>query len=188
MTFSLTGEADEETIDVVDLFKWLGRPLDRSDKDWQAVRRNIWKARHICEQLGKLLMWKGADLIISATFYRTVVQAVIIFGEYTWFLMSSMEKRIEGLHTGFLRQVAGKKQGISGIVTGGRRGRTAYCRRWGRNRWERTLTKVRWKWWSGCPPSLFLRCAHRIRGTREGEGYGRRGGGRRWQTTIWGPC
>ena len=47
MTFSLMGEEDEETIDGVDNFKYLGQLLDRSDDNWPVVRWNIWKARQI---------------------------------------------------------------------------------------------------------------------------------------------
>ena len=52
---------------------------------------------------------EGADQIISEKLYRTVVQAVILFGSETWVLTSAMLKNIEGVIVGFLRQVAGMK-------------------------------------------------------------------------------
>ena len=74
-----------------------------------AVKRNIWKARHIWGQLEKLQRWEGEDPIILETFYRKVVQAVIIFGAKTWVLTSFMDKRLEGVHTGFLRQMTSNR-------------------------------------------------------------------------------
>ena len=40
-------------------------------------------------------------------FYRSVVQAVLLFGEETWVLSSEMTKTLEGFHVGFLSQVMG---------------------------------------------------------------------------------
>ena len=34
---------------------------------------------------------------------------VLFFGLETWVLLASMERKLEGTHTGFLRQVMGKK-------------------------------------------------------------------------------
>ena len=42
-------------------------------------------------------------------FYRAVVQAIILYGLETWVLSASMEKRIEGTHTEFLRMITGKR-------------------------------------------------------------------------------
>ena len=41
--FSLTGEEGAEFIKGVDLFKYLGRPLDRSDDNWLAFLRKTIK-------------------------------------------------------------------------------------------------------------------------------------------------
>ena len=56
------------------------------------------------------MLWQeGADPIISAKFYRVLVQAVLLFGSETWLLMAAMIKNLEGVHMGFLRQMTGKK-------------------------------------------------------------------------------
>ena len=51
-TFSLTGEEEAERIKGVEVFKCLGRILDRSDKNWPSFLRNISKARHVWVRLG----------------------------------------------------------------------------------------------------------------------------------------
>ena len=45
---------------------------------------------------------EGADPIISAKFYRAVVQVVLLFGAKTWVLSAAMLKNIKGVHVGFL--------------------------------------------------------------------------------------
>ena len=102
VTFSLTREDRTERIKGVNLFKYLGRPLDRSDENWTEVLRNIQKARHVLGHLGKFLWMEGADTFISEKFYRTVVQAVFIFGEETWVLLAEMPKSLEGVDVAFL--------------------------------------------------------------------------------------
>ena len=42
---------------------------------------------------------EGADPIISAEFYRVVVQAVLLFEEETWVLSAAMANQIVGFHT-----------------------------------------------------------------------------------------
>ena len=110
VNFSLMGEEGADNIKGVDIFKYLGRPLDRSDDNWTEVLRNIQKVRQVLGHLGKFLWMEGADTFISEKFYRTVVQAVFIFGEETWVLLAAMLKKLEGVHLVFLRPVIGKKK------------------------------------------------------------------------------
>ena len=66
-TLSLMVEYDAEFIEGVENFKYLGRILDRYDKNWPAVFRNIGKARRVWNRLGKLL--RGAEPRVSTVFY-----------------------------------------------------------------------------------------------------------------------
>ena len=52
-----------------------------------------------------MLRQEVADPIISARFYRVVVQAVLLFGAETWVVLAAMLNKIKGVHVGFLRQV-----------------------------------------------------------------------------------
>ena len=109
-TFSITGEDGAECFEGVESFKYLGWILHQSDEDWLAVLRNIWRAIQVWGQLGKLLRREGSDPIISEKFYRSVFQAVILFGSEAWVIIAVMMQNIESVHMGFLRQVAGKKE------------------------------------------------------------------------------
>ena len=98
-----------ECFEGVDSFNYLGRVLHQTENDWPEVLRNIRRARQVWGRLGKLLRREGAELIISAKFYRAVVQAVLPFGEKTWVMLAVMLSKIEGVHVGFLQQVTGMK-------------------------------------------------------------------------------
>ena len=80
------------------------------DDDWPDVRQNIMRARSVWGRLGTLLRREGADTKVSASFYVAVVQAILLYGSETWVLSASMEKRIEGTHTEFLRMITGKRE------------------------------------------------------------------------------
>ena len=47
MNFILTVDEGEDTIEVVYVLKYLGRPLDRPEDNWPVVIRNIQKAIQI---------------------------------------------------------------------------------------------------------------------------------------------
>ena len=42
-------------------------------------------------------------------FYRSVVQAVLLFGSETWVLLAEMSRNMEGVHVILLRQLTGQK-------------------------------------------------------------------------------
>ena len=93
----------------VTTFRYLGRPLDQTDDDWPSVQRNIMRTRSVWGILGILLQHEGAEPRVSAIFYRAVVQAVLLYGSETWVLLAAMQRKVEGVHTGFLRQITGKR-------------------------------------------------------------------------------
>ena len=41
--------------------------------------------------------------------YRAVVQAILLYGLDTLVLLEPLEKKMDGIHTGFLRQITGKQ-------------------------------------------------------------------------------
>ena len=113
-TLILTGEEEAERIEGVEVFKYLGRILDRSDENYPAVLRNIIKSRQAWGRLGKLLQREGAYLAVLAKIYRAVVQLVLLFGEDTWVVLAPMMKRLEVAHLSFLWHVTQKrKQNVS---------------------------------------------------------------------------
>ena len=73
------------------------------------VRLNIKRVRKVWRRLGKFLIREGADPRVAKFFYRAVTQAVLLFGLETWVIFAAMERMVDGTHTGFLRQIMGKR-------------------------------------------------------------------------------
>ena len=86
----------------VDAFTYLGRVLHWTDSDWPEVLRKTRRARLIWGRLGKLMRREGAYPITLETFYRAVVQAVLLFGAKAWVLLAEILNNLEGVHVGFL--------------------------------------------------------------------------------------
>ena len=82
--------------------RYLGRPLDQTDDNWPAVRRNIIRTRSVWGRLGTLILPEGAEPRVAEMFYRLVVQVVLLYGSDTWVLLSAMGMKVEGTNTRFL--------------------------------------------------------------------------------------
>ena len=67
------------------------------------------RARSFWGRFETLIRWEGADPKVVEMFYKSVIQAVILFGSETWVLLAEMERKVEGTHTGFLRHITGKR-------------------------------------------------------------------------------
>ena len=103
------GKVGGEMVEGVVQFKYLGRPLDQTDDDWPAVRKNINRAWKVWGILRKILKSEGADIKVSVVFYRLVVQLVILFDSYYCVLSAAMDKMVEEVHPGFLCQITGER-------------------------------------------------------------------------------
>ena len=106
--FSLEEEEGYYMVEGVEMFKYLGRTLYQRDDNWPELGRNIMHTRSIWGRPGTLLQRKGADPRVPEMFYRAVAQAILLYGLYTWVVSAEMEKKVEGEHTAFLRQITGK--------------------------------------------------------------------------------
>ena len=92
-------------------FQYLGSPLDQTDDDWPAMRRNTMHTRLFWGRLGTLLQREGAYPRVAAMFYRAVVQAILLYGSEIWVILIAMERKVEGTHTELLRQITGSQRG-----------------------------------------------------------------------------
>ena len=146
----------------VTTFQYMGRPLDQTVDDWTDVRRNIMRARSVWGILGTLLRQCGEEPRVSEIFYRMVVQAILLYGSETWVLSASMENRVEGTHTEFLRLITGKRSRRLGYGHGRRLVRKAYERQRERSWRGSTYRYGRQPWcivWGYVP---YLRCVQGI--------------------------
>ena len=90
--------AYSETLERVEVFKYLGRLLSYNDDDTQAVRSNLRKARKVWGRISRVLRAENASARVCGKFYKATVQAVLLFGSETWNLTPPLLKSLEGFH------------------------------------------------------------------------------------------
>jgi hypothetical protein len=88
----------DQVLERVDVFKYLGRLLSQDNNDVQAVRAQLCKARSTWVQVGNVLQAQNAAPRVSAMFYKAVIQSVLLYGSETWVLSKTVMARLEGFH------------------------------------------------------------------------------------------
>ena len=71
-------EAYGGQLESVSSFTYLGRVMTAGDDDWPAAEGNLKKARRSWGRLSRILGREGATAGISGTFFKSVVQQVLI--------------------------------------------------------------------------------------------------------------
>ncbi len=89
------------------MFKYLGRLVSYNDNNSQAMRSNLKKACKSWAQVSRVLRTENASPKVCGVFYKTTVQAVLLFGSETWKLSPSSLKSLEGFHIRAARHMAG---------------------------------------------------------------------------------
>ena len=69
------------------------------------VQQNVKRVRRVWWKLGKMLQRERTDSKVAAIFYMVAVQAVLLFGSESRFLLVAMKRTVEGTHTGFLQKI-----------------------------------------------------------------------------------
>jgi hypothetical protein len=95
-------------IETVENFKYLGRILDNNDDDRPAIKRNLTRARAAWGRLGRILSKEGANSKAMASVYKTVVQAVLLYGAESWVLTLDLEKKLQSFHRRCARYITGQ--------------------------------------------------------------------------------
>ena len=91
------------------MFKYLGRVLTAVDDNWQAVTGNLWKARKSWARLERIMGREGSSTQVSEIFFKTVVQAVLLFGSETWVPTPPMGWALGSLQYRVARRIAGRQ-------------------------------------------------------------------------------
>ena len=96
-------------MEMVAAFKYLGRILTASDGDCPEVVANLGKARKRWVRLSRILGWEGADPRTSGTFYKEVVQGILLIGVETWVVSPRILKTLGGFHHKVARRLVGMR-------------------------------------------------------------------------------
>ena len=76
-------EAYGEQLESVPRLTYLGRVTSAGDDDWPVVAGNLAKARRSWGRLQRILGREGVTARISGSFFKAVVQQVLLFGAET---------------------------------------------------------------------------------------------------------
>jgi hypothetical protein len=85
-------------IEIVEEFEYLGRLVTKEDKEGPAVMRNLARARAKWASMRRFLVRDAADPKTMATFYRTVVLYVLLYGSESWVLTSDLMRQLRSFH------------------------------------------------------------------------------------------
>ena len=104
MAFKVYGEQ----IESVPRFTYLGRVMTAGDDDWPEVAGNLEKSRKSWGRLQRILRREGATPRISESFFKAVVQQVLLFGAETWVVTPKTERALSGFLHGAARRLTGR--------------------------------------------------------------------------------
>ena len=83
--------------------------LAAGDNGWLEVVGNLGKALKSWGRLFQILVREGAVLKVSGNFYKAAAQAVLLFGDETWFLTQRMEKALDSFQSRIGRRLTRKQ-------------------------------------------------------------------------------
>ena len=87
-----------QELERVELFKYLGKLTSNDDKDIQAIRNNLKKARRTWARMSNVCRSENVPPKTAAIFYQAVIQSVLLFGSEAWCLSNTTLKELEGFH------------------------------------------------------------------------------------------
>ena len=102
-------DAYGKPIEAVHSFKYLGRIMTAGDNNWTVVAGNLLKAQKSWGRLARILSMEGADNRVSGTFFKAVVQQVLLFGAETCVLTPRIERELESFMHGAARRITGRQ-------------------------------------------------------------------------------
>jgi hypothetical protein len=94
-------------IKIVEEFEYLGRVVMKHDKDEPKMMRNLARARAKWASMRRFLVSDAADPKAMATFYRTVVLYVLLYGSESWVLTGDLMRHRRSFHRRCCRGLTG---------------------------------------------------------------------------------
>ena len=96
-------------IEAVHSFKYLGQIMTAGDDNWPAVAGNLVKARKSWALLARIFSREGADKRVSGTFFKSVMQQLLLFRAESWVLTPRIERALEIFMHGAARRITGRQ-------------------------------------------------------------------------------
>ena len=83
-------------IETVLYFKYLGMVLLATDDYWPAMIHNLVMARTVWRRMLRILSREGVKMWVSGSFFKSIVQLVLLFGAEAWFINPRMGRGLGG--------------------------------------------------------------------------------------------
>ena len=90
---------------MVTSLKYLGQVILAEEDDWQAVVKNLLRAKKVWSRILCILSREGAAQRVSGFFFKSILQAVLLFRAYTWVVAPRMGKALGGFQTQVARRM-----------------------------------------------------------------------------------
>jgi hypothetical protein len=97
-----------QPIETLTSFQYLGRIITSMDSDWEAARFNLNKARNRWMTISRVLARASAFPRISALFYKATVQTVLLYGSETWVITDEILQLLTSFHHSIARRLTGR--------------------------------------------------------------------------------
>ena len=94
-------------IEKVREFTYLGRILACDDDDTKAIEHQIARARTKWRSMASILKKDGANAATMAIFYKTVVQAVLLYGAESWVVNDTNLRKLRAFYHRAVRYMTG---------------------------------------------------------------------------------
>ena len=85
----------------------MGRILDEDEDDKHASSPQLTKARTKWNQIGQVLRSEGMKPRAMGYFYKTIVQAILLYGSETWVVSDAHLQQFRSFHSRVSRHIAG---------------------------------------------------------------------------------
>jgi hypothetical protein len=89
----------------VNTFLYLGCIMAFNNSDWPALYRQLKRAQQRWAMIVRVLDKEGASPRAKGLFYKTIVQAVLLYGCETWTLTDTMYKVLDSFHHKVARRI-----------------------------------------------------------------------------------
>jgi hypothetical protein len=89
---------NNQAIEHIETFKYLGRIMSATSNDIPAVNHNLKKSKITWGRIRILLKREGADKKTSLNFYKTIIQSTLLYGAETWQLPQHGVQPLEVFH------------------------------------------------------------------------------------------
>lgn len=111
---NVTFKVQNDIINNVKQFKYLGRIIQNNDDDLPAIEAQIKKAKMMWGNIIKILKYKNGNKNkkinpkTMSIFYKVIVQTILLYGSETWVVCETGRRKLSSFHNRCARYITGR--------------------------------------------------------------------------------